>query len=65
MTLLTLPEVAAYLAVELRTVQRWAKNGTMPAIKAVGQWRVDRGKFEIYLDFLSPEEQVRAQRIGA
>lgn len=47
--LLTLREVATHLRVELRTVQRWAKDGTMPARKIVGHWRVDRGALEAWI----------------
>ncbi|GAA3251384.1 helix-turn-helix domain-containing protein [Nonomuraea helvata] len=35
---LTTSETAAAFGVSVRTVQRWAKNGTLAAVKRAGRW---------------------------
>ena len=48
--LMTVDEVAEYLRVKKRTVYEWLKNGKIPAIKAVGQWRFKREKIDAWLE---------------
>jgi excisionase family DNA binding protein len=40
--LLTAPEVARLYRVDTRTVDRWARNRLMPAIRPGGDWRFSR-----------------------
>ena len=40
LTTLTAPEVATQLEVPVGRVQRWLREGTLPATKVSGQWRV-------------------------
>lgn len=49
-TLMTIEEVANYLRVKKRTVYAWLKEGKIPAIKAVGQWRFKRDKIDAWLE---------------
>ena len=48
--LMTIEEVAEYLRVKKRTVYDWVKNGKIPAVKAVGQWRFKKEKIDAWLD---------------
>ena len=48
--LMTIEEVAEYLRVKKRTIYEWLKNGKIPAIKAVGQWRFKKEKIDAWLD---------------
>ncbi len=48
--LMTIEEVADYLRVKKRTIYEWLKNGKIPAIKAVGQWRFKRDKIDEWLE---------------
>jgi excisionase family DNA binding protein len=48
--LMTIEEVAQYLRVKKRTIYDWLKNGKIPAIKTVGQWRFKRTKIDAWLD---------------
>jgi len=48
--LMTIEEVANYLRVKKRTIYDWVKNGKIPAIKAVGQWRFKKEKIDAWLD---------------
>ena len=48
--IMTIEEVAQYLRVKKRTVYEWLKNGKIPAIKAVGQWRFKKSKIDAWLD---------------
>ncbi|MFC7591086.1 helix-turn-helix domain-containing protein [Nonomuraea antimicrobica] len=38
--MLTTSETAAAFGVSVRTIQRWAKNGTLTAVKRAGRWAV-------------------------
>ena len=40
--LLTAAEVAALYRVDSKTVNRWARNGQIPAIRPGGDWRFSR-----------------------
>jgi excisionase family DNA binding protein len=48
--LMTMEEVADYLRVKKRTVYEWVKNGKIPAIKAVGQWRFKKIQIDRWLE---------------
>ncbi len=48
--LMTIEEVAEYLRVKKRTIYEWVKNGKIPAIKAVGQWRFKKGQIDSWLE---------------
>ena len=48
--LMTIEEVAEYLRVKKRTVYDWVKNGKIPAVKAVGQWRFKKEKIDAWLE---------------
>jgi len=47
--LLTIKEVAEYLAVSIDTVRRLIRNGQLSASKVGGQWRMDQDAIELYL----------------
>ena len=48
--LMTIEEVAEYLRVKKRTIYQWVREGKIPAIKTVGQWRFKRDKIDAWLD---------------
>ena len=49
-TLLTAEEVAAVVRQDINTIQRWARNGVVPAIKLPGgRWRFRRDVVEAIL----------------
>lgn len=48
--LLTIEEVAKYLRVKRRTIYAWVKEGKIPAIKTVGQWRFKKDRIDAWLD---------------
>lgn len=48
--LMTIEEVADYLRVKKRTVYEWLKNGKIPAIKTVGQWRFKKIQIDTWLE---------------
>ena len=48
--LMTMEEVADYLRVKKRTVYEWVKNGKIPAIKTVGQWRFKKIQIDHWLE---------------
>ncbi len=48
--LMTIEEVADYLRVKKRTIYEWLKNGKIPAIKTIGQWRFKKEKIDAWLD---------------
>ena len=48
--LLTIEEIADYLRVKKRTVYEWLKQGKIPAIKTVGQWRFKKKQIDAWLD---------------
>ena len=44
---LTAPEVAAYLRVDVHTVQRWLRKGLMAGVRTPGgDWRIPRSEVE-------------------
>ena len=48
--LMTIEEVADYLRVKKRTIYEWLKNGKIPAIKTVGQWRFKKIQIDTWLE---------------
>ena len=48
--MLTPPEVAAYFKVPLKTVWRWFRNGTLPAVKVGRYWRIRRDKLSSFIE---------------
>ena len=48
--LMTIEEVADYLRVKKRTIYEWVKNGKIPAIKTVGQWRFKKMQIDSWLE---------------
>ena len=48
--LMTIEEVADYLRVKKRTIYEWVKNGKIPAIKTVGQWRFKKMQIDTWLE---------------
>jgi PTS system nitrogen regulatory IIA component len=49
-SLMTITELAGYLKVTRRTVYEWLKNGKIPAVKLVGQWRFKKDKIDQWLE---------------
>jgi len=47
--LLTLPEVAVYLRIGMRTAYKLVTSGAIPAVKVGGQWRIPRAALEVKL----------------
>jgi excisionase family DNA binding protein len=47
--LLTLPELASYLRVGMRTAYKLASTGAVPAVKVGGQWRIPRAELDAQL----------------
>ncbi len=47
--LLTTEEVARMLNTTDATVRRWLRNGTIPAIRVEGEWRIRRADLEEYI----------------
>ena len=43
---LTAPEVAEYLEVEVRLVEQWAREGTLPSAREQDQWRFEKTKID-------------------
>jgi excisionase family DNA binding protein len=58
--LLTSAEVAEWLGVGVKLVQRRAREGELPAIWTGSEWRFRRGSIDGWLD-----EQERSRRRGA
>lgn len=54
-TLLTIEEVAEYLRVKKRTVYAWVKEGKIPGIKTVGQWRFKKETIDAWLELQKKE----------
>ncbi len=52
-SLMTLQQASKYIGVHEMTLYRWAKKGTIPAIKIGGRWRIKKelidSKFDGYL----------------
>ena len=47
--LLTIAEAAEILRVHPTTIYRLVKRGVLPGFKIGGNWRIDRGSFELFL----------------
>ena len=52
--LLTIFEVAEILRVHPTTIYRLVRRGVLPGFKIGGNWRIDRGSFELWLSEASP-----------
>ena len=48
--MLTPPEVAEYFKVPLKTVWRWFRNGTLPAVKVGRYWRIRRDTLSSFIE---------------
>ncbi|MDQ3835262.1 MAG: helix-turn-helix domain-containing protein [Actinomycetota bacterium] len=48
--LLDVADVAEYLGVEQTTIQRWCREGSMPAMKIGKEWRIRREALERFLE---------------
>lgn len=59
--MLTPPEVAEYFKVPLKTVWRWFRNGTLPAVKVGRYWRIRRDKLS---SFIEAKENVAQEAAG-
>lgn len=53
--LLTLNELAEYLRIGRRTAWQLVNDGTVPAVKVGGQWRILRTELDAQLGRRSPE----------
>ena len=49
-TLMTLPDVARYLAMKERTIYVWAQEGRLPAFKLGVSWRFRRSEIDAWLE---------------
>ncbi len=47
--LLNVGDVAGYLGVEQTTIQRWCREGSMPAMKIGKEWRIRRDALDLFL----------------
>ena len=47
--MLDVGDVAEYLGVEQTTVQRWCREGSMPAMKIGKEWRIRRDALDLFL----------------
>ena len=54
---LTPNEIAKILKLHPFTVTRLAREGTIPAFKVGGVWRIDRAKFERWIATQGPKKQ--------
>ncbi len=52
--MLTPLEVAEYFKVPLKTVWRWCRHGTLPAIKFGKYWRVPKSALDALISSKSP-----------
>jgi excisionase family DNA binding protein len=48
--MLTPDEVADFLKVDVQTVWRWCRQGTLPAVKLGKYWRISRSKLDAHLE---------------
>jgi excisionase family DNA binding protein len=55
--LMTIDELAEYLRVKKRTIYQWLKNGKIPAVKTVGQWRFKKEKIDEWLEQEQPVQR--------
>jgi excisionase family DNA binding protein len=53
--LLTLNELADYVRIGRRTAWQLLNDGTVPAVKVRGQWRILRAEVDARLGYRSPE----------
>jgi len=60
--LMTAPEVAKYLKVELRTVYRYLREAQLPAIRMAGRWRFRREDVDGWLQNHAPLKGERRQQ---
>jgi excisionase family DNA binding protein len=62
--LLTLDEVATYLAVSKAQVYAMVRSGELPGVKLGGRgvWRIDRRRLDDYIDHLHVETQAWTDR---
>ncbi|GAB4199463.1 MAG: hypothetical protein OHK0022_19690 [Roseiflexaceae bacterium] len=63
-TMLTVPEVAAYLKISPTTVWRHCVSGTLPAFRVGRQWRIEREDLERWIADLK-DGGAASQRVGA
>jgi excisionase family DNA binding protein len=47
--LLTPKDVASYLKVPVRTIWRWCRTGTLPAVKIGKYWRIPEDDLETFI----------------
>ena len=47
--LLTPNEVADFLKVPVKTVWRWCRNGTLPAVKIGKYWRIPQDELNVFI----------------
>ncbi len=62
-TMLTVPEVAAYLKISPTTVWRHCVSGILPAFRVGRQWRIERRDLERWISNLKDEGAT--QRVAA
>ena len=60
--LMTAPELAKYLKVELRTVYRYLKDAELPAIRMGGRWRFRKEDIDRWLLNHAPQHAHRLQQ---
>jgi len=60
--LMTAPELAKYLKVELRTVYRYLKDADLPAIRMGGRWRFRKEDIDRWLLEHAPSQAIRRQQ---
>ena len=60
--LMTAPEVAKYLKVELRTVYRYLRDAQLPAIRMGGRWRFRRDDINGWLQKYAPLQADKGQQ---
>ena len=59
--MLTPQEVADYLKVPLRTVWRWCRNGTLPAVKIGHYWRIRADKLSSVIEEREHKSQIEIE----
>ncbi len=59
---LTPNDISKILKLHPFTVTRLAREGTIPAFKVGGVWRIDRAKFERWIATQGPKQPKRGQR---
>ena len=61
--LLTASQLADYLQFRVETIYKWAREGRIPAIKAVGVWRFRLRDIEDWLARHTQDEEVRQENM--